>query len=339
MKRLPNPQEIRMRVIRLVAVALAALLPLTGCAAGERRAPVTKASYTEPRPEGASALPPASPGASTAGPARTCNPLASLRPPSAMPTPGHMPAGSTMQKIIERGRLVVGTDQSINLFSSHDPVTGQIVGFDVDVAREVAKALFGSGGDEHLQIVAIAADERFPAIQNRRVDLVTRTTTITCERLESAALSTDYYDAGQRILTSRNSNIMTVRDLDNRKVCAASGTTSIDTIARVAPKARIIAAKYWTDCLVMLQQDQAEAITTDDTVLYGLAAQDPALHVVGEQFSPEPYGLVMERSATDFVRFVNGVLARMRADGTWQKLYTKWLPGPPPKPPVAQYSD
>ncbi|GAA3246862.1 glutamate ABC transporter substrate-binding protein [Dactylosporangium siamense] len=334
-----HPQEIRVRVSRLAALAVAVLLPLTGCAAGESHAPVTTASYIEPRPEGASALPPASAAAATASPAQTCNPLASLRPPSVLPAPGRMPAGSTMQKIIERGRLVVGTDQSINLFSSRDPATGQIVGFDVDVAREVARALFGADGDEHLQIAAIAPDELFPAIQDKRVDLVAHTTTITCERLALAAFSTDYYDAGQRILTSRNSNIMTVRDLDNRTVCAASGTTSIATIARVAPTARIIAAKYWTDCLVMLQQDQAEAITTDDTVLYGLAAQDPALHVVGEQFSPEPYGLVMERSATDFVRFVNGVLARMRADGTWQRLYTKWLPGPAPKPPVAQYSD
>jgi polar amino acid transport system substrate-binding protein len=343
----PTGSEVRVRfgnarrgpshraVTLTVALAVVSVL-LSACTAARQPSPVPHRPFVPPLPAGVSELPVSAPASGSAT-AETCNPLQSLRPPVPMPEPGAMPPGSTMRKITDRGRLIIGTDQNINLFSYLDPVSGEIVGFDVDIAREVVKALFGNDNDDHIQIVVLAADERFKAIRDGRVDIVADATTITCARLQESAFSTKYYDAGQRILTSRSSPIKTIADLDNRTVCSNSGTTSIGTIAAKAPKAKVISAKYWTDCLVLLQQGQTEAITTDDTILYGLAAQDPTLHVVGEQINPEPYGLVMLKSATDFVRFVNGVLERIRQTGTWRAIYEKWLPKPAPEPPAAEY--
>ena len=89
----------------------------------------------------------------------------------------------------------------------------------------------------------------------------------------------------------------------------------------------------------MLQQGQVAAISTDDSVLAGLAAQDPQTRIVGPRFTCEPHGLAMSRAsgARDFVRFVNGVLEQMRTDGTWQQLYDQWVaphlgPRLPPRP-------
>ena len=93
-----------------------------------------------------------------------------------------------------------------------------------------------------------------------------------------------------------------------------------------------------TDCLVMLQQGQVDAISTDDAILLGLAAQDPNVKVLGPTFSNEPYGMAISKAHPDFTSFVNGVLAQVRADGTWAQIYDTYLmplhedagPAPPP---------
>jgi hypothetical protein len=78
-----------------------------------------------------------------------------------------------------------------------------------------------------------------------------------------------------------------------------------------------VAVPYWTDCLVLLQQGDVAAISTDDSILAGLAAQDPWTKIVGPRFSSEPYGLAISQQHPDFVRFVNAVLQQLRTNGHW----------------------
>ena len=92
----------------------------------------------------------------------------------------------------------------------------------------------------------------------------------------------------------------------------------------------------------MLQQGQVDAISTDDAVLKGLARQDPNVNVVGDSIAKEPYGIGVNQQQEDLVRFVNGVLERIRADGTWQRLYEHRLLqtlGPSQGPPELRYRD
>jgi polar amino acid transport system substrate-binding protein len=93
---------------------------------------------------------------------------------------------------------------------------------------------------------------------------------------------------------------------------------------------------------VMLQQGQVDAISTDDAVLAGLEAQDNQnVEMVGESIAVEPYGIGVKKGNRDLVRFVNGALEQMRADGTWERLYQARLQslGPSPGPPAARYED
>jgi polar amino acid transport system substrate-binding protein len=84
-----------------------------------------------------------------------------------------------------------------------------------------------------------------------------------------------------------------------------------------------------------------DAISTDDTILQGLAAQDPNTKLVGQTFSDEPYGMAISKAHTDFTRFVNGVLAQVRVDGAWTNIYnSNILTGtkiPAPSIPLAKY--
>lgn len=264
-------------------------------------------------------------------PVESCDATASLRPSAV--------SGPAVQAIRQRGRLIVGIDQNTNLMSFRDPVSGELTGFDVDIAREVARDLLGDPGKVDFRL--LTSPERITALQDGTVDIVVKAMTITCGRAEEIAFSTVYFDAHQRLLVPNDSPIRGPADLAGKRVCSQVDTTSLATVARVAPAAVLLAVQNWDDCLVALQQGQTDAVSTDDSILAGMAVQDPYLHLVGPSLEDEPYGIGINKSRQDLVRAVNASLERMRQDGTWLSLYRKWLTvlGPPPSPPLPRYRD
>ena len=326
---------------RLLAAVVALMTTLGLAACTDDLAPATDDPARAQAPQPAGVQDPAILPTGTPPPQAACDPRASLRPAGTLPAPRVMPAGSTMAKIVQRGRLVVGVDQNNYLLGFRDPFSGELTGFEIDIAREVARAMFGDAS--RVQFRAVTAGGRIPALQQGTVDMVVRSFTMTCERWQQVAFSTEYLSAGQRVLVGRGSAVRGIGDLGGQKVCAAVGSTSIVKIAASRPAPRPVAAVNTLDCLVLLQQNQVAAVSTDDSILAGFAAQDPNTKVVGPQFTDEPQGAAVAKGATDLVRFVNGVLARMRTDGTWARLYQRWLAtalgGPVPAPPVARYRD
>jgi polar amino acid transport system substrate-binding protein len=277
--------------------------------------------------------------ASTSKPSRCTEPLASYQPTGPLPTPETLPSGSTMAKIKKRGRLVAGVSADTYLLGSRNPFTGEIEGFDIDMVKAVAKAIFGD--QDRYQLKVITAAQRIPALEKGDVDIVARNMTINCDRWKQIAFSTEYYRSGQKILVRQGSKAKSINDLDGQKVCAPIGTSSMDNLVKEAPKAIPVGADTHTGCLVLFQQGQVAAITGDDTVLAGLAAQDPYAVVPDQRaFTAEPYGLGFNSKDVDFVRFVNARLDEMRGNGEWTRIYNRWLKdslGPAPEPPKAVY--
>jgi polar amino acid transport system substrate-binding protein len=289
----------------------------------------------QPRPSGASQATAAPEGGNA-----DCDREASLRP-GPLPSPGAMPSGSTMAAIAERGRLIVGVDQNTQPFGFRDPATRQVEGFDIDIAREIARAIFGD--PNRIQLRVVNASQRESALQSGEVDLVVRTYSITCARKESVDFSAVYYYANQKILSAKGSGIDSVEALAGKPVCAVAGTTSLAKLFALDPRPNLFSAATWTDCLLMLQQGQVDAISTDDSVLAGLKIQDPLNMKIGDaSLGVEPYGIGVKKENPDLVRFVNGVLEQMRDDGTWERIYQRWLRdllGPSPGQPQPRYKD
>lgn len=322
---------MRRRVGALVAALCIAATVAAGCTAEapDRDAVDADTQITLPLPEDARIA--RSPTATE--PARDCgDPTASLRPDGTT-------TGPTLDAIRARGRLVVGLDTGSNLMSYRDPATGRITGFDVDIAREIARDLLGS--PELVEYRILSSAEREQALQNSTVDIVAKTMSITCARRERVDFSTEYFRAQQRVLVVKGSDIRGVADLAGRRVCIVDGTTSLVRMREVQPSASILTVPSWADCLVVLQQRQVDAVSTDDTILAGLASQDPYLELVGVSMGSEPYGIGIARGNDDLVRFVNGTLERIRRDGTWTTLYNRYLAvlGPAPAPPAPTYVD
>ena len=266
--------------------------------------------------------------------AATCDPEASSLAPLGPP---QVTAGSFMAKIRARGYLIAGVDQSTYHFGYLNPLDGRIEGFDIDMIRAVARAIFGS--PDKVQYKAITDAERIPDILNGSVDIVAHTMTITCGRLRQVDFSSVYFDARQRVLVPDGSRATAgLADLGGQKVCATSGSDSVTTIADYPSHPKVVQVPYWTDCLVLLQQGKVAAVSTDDSILYGLAAQDPFTKVVGPELTDEPYGLAISKQHPDLVRFVNAVLAQERADGAWEASYHHWVGPQDAAPPPARYA-
>lgn len=245
------------------------------------------------------------------------------------PAPGQMPDGSTMKEIQDRGQLVVGVSGDTLLFGSRNPLTDEIEGFDIDVLKEVARAIFGEGGEDRIVYRVITYAQRLPALEAGDVDIVAHTMTINCRRWKRINFSAVYYQAGQKVLVKTGSGFGSLEDLNaaRARVCAPEGSTNIDFLRNdeAYRDVEVIGKADITDCLVAMQQGEADATTGDDTVLAGFAAQDPATEVVGDAVTEEPYGLGTNQDDVDLTRFVNGVLADMAADGTLTDLAQKWL--------------
>jgi polar amino acid transport system substrate-binding protein len=321
---------------RRLALVVALALAVAACSGTHRIAGVDSLSGPATTVPHSTTAP--GPTTTVPGPASTVPPCTASLRPQGLPS---IPFGSFMDQIRQRGYLVAGVDQNTYLFGYLNPASGQLEGFDIDMVHEIAKAIFGD--PSKVRFKAITSAQRIPFVQDNSVDIVVRTMTVNCQRWQQVDFSAVYYVAGQKVLVPINSLITGGQDLGGKRVCGTTGSTSIDnvrdtTITKATSPAIPYPVADWSDCLVALQQGKVDAVSTDDPILAGLHAQDPNTKIVGPSFSDQPYGMAINRAHPDFVQFVNAVLERIRADGTWARIYAaNHLPPPVPTLPPPQY--
>jgi polar amino acid transport system substrate-binding protein len=323
---------------RLVLAATLVAVVLAGCSTSSENADqAVRRAFKQPA---------ASTTTTTTTPGGSCVPEESHPPLRPMPAAGNMPAGTELARIQARGRLIVGVDQNTLLFGYRDPISGTIDGLDVALAREMARAIFGN--PDAIELQAVTTGQRTDVIKSGQVDLVASQVTVNCARRAAVDLSTVYYDDHQKVLVRSGDPIKSAADLAGRRVCATSGSTSLDALKRLLPKAipYVVAAR--SDCLVALEEGRVDAITSDATILLGFEIQDPEnTQLLPDVLEDEPYGLATSKQHPEVGRFVNGVLEEMRANGRLEALYQRYLSPPnvpptvgfvlPSAPPVAQY--
>lgn len=231
------------------------------------------------------------------------------------------PADTTMGKIQKKGEIVVGTKFDVPLFGFKNPQSGEVEGFDPDLAQIIADRL----GVE-LKLEEAISDNRIPFLQEGTVDLVLSTMTITTDRDAEIDFSRPYYIAHGRILTAKDSGIEGAEDTAGKKVCTALDSTYQTTVLpRDMPDADPKIVDSYSECFALLQKGQVDAMVTDDVILAGFLQQDDSLHIVGEELTTDPYGAGVQDGDKEFGDFVSGVIDDILADGTWQELYDKWI--------------
>jgi ABC-type amino acid transport substrate-binding protein len=237
-----------------------------------------------------------------------------------------------MYALQTKAKIRVGTQEDNPPFSVKNPVTNKWEGFDVDIAREVAKAIFGpqDDPDKVIEWVPVTSATRIPSLTDNKADVIIKTFTINEDRKKQIDFSDVYFITGQRILVKKsNDAIKEASDLGGKTVCAQKGSTSEQNIAKANPQAKPLLLDSYPACLLALQQGTADAVSTDETILFGLVKQDPNTKIVGKPFSDEPYGIGVKKNTSGdrngFVAFLNTWLATAIKDGTWAKLYEKHI--------------
>ena len=220
--------------------------------------------------------------------------------------------------------------------------SGTYVGFDVDVAKYVAKKL-GYSEDEIVWKEA-PSKQREAMLQNGDVDMILATYSITDERKNAVSFAGPYFVAGQDLLVRKDDHsINGPEDLNGKRLCSVTGSTSAATVKeKFASEVQLMEQPGYAECATALFSGIVDAVTTDDIILAGLAsASRGKLRVVGKPFTQDYYGVGIKKGDTALAKKINAAITEMIKDGSWERAIadntegTSYTPNAeynPPKP-------
>jgi glutamate transport system substrate-binding protein len=251
------------------------------------------------------------------------------------PTAKTFEAGSTMDRLSKAQKITIGTKFDQPLFGLKG-LDGKPTGFDVEIGKIIAGEL-GIPADK-IEWVESPSKVREDYIEQGKVDVVVATYTINDARKQRVAFAGPYYVAGQDILVRANDTSITGPDSfkdGTKKVCSVTGSTPAANIEKyVKDKAsQIVLFDVYSKCVDALKANQVDAVTTDNVILLGYAAQQPtAVKVIGKPFTQEPYGIGVKKDDTKFREFINTTLEKIYADGRYAKAWKDTVGSVAPAP-------
>lgn len=193
-------------------------------------------------------------------------------------------------------------------------------GFDVEVAKYVAKDL----GYTTIDFTETPSAQRETMLQSDQVKMIFATYSITDERKKKVSFAGPYFVAGQDLLVAANNTDITGPDsLNGKKLCSVVGSTSASKVKeKYAGQVQLKEYDTYSKCVEALASGAIDAVTTDNVILAGFAAQPQyagKFKVVGKPFSVERYGVGIKQGDTELCTKINAALTKMVSDGSWQK--------------------
>jgi putative glutamine transport system substrate-binding protein len=230
---------------------------------------------------------------------------------------------SAVTQAKERDKLIVGVRYDVNLFGKKDPQDGQVKGFDIDIAKALAKHLLGD--ESKLELKEVTSKTRIPLLKNGQVDVVIATMTITEERRQVVDFSESYFEAGQSLLVPKESSISGIQDLSGKTVIAVKGSTSAANIREKVPNAQVKEYENYAEAFMALKSKKGETLTTDNSILLGMQQEDPNFKLVGGIFTREPYGIAVRKGDAEMLKAVKEMLKNLKASGKYSEIYQQWF--------------
>ena len=249
---------------------------------------------------------------------------------------GKFEEGSKMAELAEAGEITVGVKYDQPGLGFKDASADVPSGFDVEIAKLLVADLGIDPSSDAVTWEETISDNREPYLEAGRVDLVLASYSITDERRQIVGQTGPYFLTGQQVLVSADSDVTGIEDLQGEEVCSASGSTSLENVE--AEGAVGAPADTYSQCAEDVLNGTVEAMSTDGSILLGLAAQNEGeLKVVGEPFSEERIGVGYSLESPEMCEWINGVLEESFENGDWAAAFEATLGGDDvetPEPPT-----
>ncbi|MFA6299131.1 MAG: glutamate ABC transporter substrate-binding protein [Nocardioides sp.] len=250
-------------------------------------------------------------------------------------SPEDFPEGSRMRELVEAGEMTIGVKFDQPGLGFKDAASDLPTGFDVEIAKILASEL-GMDPAEDVTWEETISDNREPFLKEGRVDLVLASYSITDERRQEVGQTGPYFITGQQVLVASDSDITGIEDLKGKTVCSVTGSTSLENVEAAGAKGA--PAETYSQCAEDVLNGTVEAMSTDGSILLGLAAQNEGeLKVVGEEFSEERIGVGYSLDYPEMCGWINEVLQKSFDDGSWEEAFELTLGGSgaeTPEPPA-----
>jgi ABC-type amino acid transport substrate-binding protein len=221
-----------------------------------------------------------------------------------------------------RGKLLVGVKTDFPPFGYLDP-SGKPAGFDVDVARYLAKALFEDEG--RLETVPVTTGSRIPFLYSDWIDMIVATMTVTEERRQVLEFSDPYFVSASMLLVPAGSPVRGIEDLAGKTVAVIEGSVQEKDLALVAPGAKRIAFRNMGEAVQALKTRKADALCQDDVLVLALAKENRDLSAAGKSILPRPYAIAVRKGDLATLRWINEKLSAMKKDGSYDRLREKYF--------------
>jgi glutamate transport system substrate-binding protein len=231
----------------------------------------------------------------------------------------------TPKELADAGAIKIGVKVDQPGIGNKEPGADMPAGFDIEMGRIIAAHL--GIDDDKIEWIETVSDNREPFLKNGTVDLVIASYSITDDRRAEVGQAGPYYVTGQQLLVREDDKdkITGPDDLEGIKVCSVEGSTSLQRVEDEYGAQPVPFATY-SECVDQLENETADAVTTDGAILLGYAAEDPDnLEVVGDAFSEERYGIGFAKDDAEMCAFLNETIEASYEDGTWAEAFEATL--------------
>lgn len=226
--------------------------------------------------------------------------------------------------IKSRDSVIIGVKDNIKPFAYVDE-NGNQAGFEIDIARKIAKALLGD--ENKIEFVTVQPSDKIMALNSGKVDMIIAVMTITPQRQSIIDFSKPYYTAGQTVMVNNDSEIKSISDLNGKRIGIIFGTTGDKGIKSVAPTTIINGFKTYDEAVAQLKNKTIDGIALDDTILLQYQMNDKNLRLLPQRYTKEPYGIAFRKGIESerVLQISNEVIDLMNSTGYLNELKAKWI--------------
>lgn len=230
----------------------------------------------------------------------------------------------TVESIKEAGVLKVGVKEDVPNFGLKNTETGEIEGFEIDIAKKLAEDILGD--PDAIELTPVTAKTRGPLLDNGEVDMIIATFTVTDERKETYNFTDAYYEDAVGLLVKKEKNYAGLKDMDGATIGVSQSSTTADAIKAEAEQYDITMdfSEYATypEIKAALDSGRVDAFSVDRSILAGYL--DDSTEILSDRFATQDYGIATKKSNTELAEHVNELITTWGEDGTLDGLVSEW---------------